>query len=92
MLRRQNFCTQFFGGPQESGMRPGTENLPGIVGIGKAAELRSKRFDTVTNRVQELRDIFELSVLRLVPNVEVNGDRTRRVHNSNKRRIYCSEI
>jgi cysteine desulfurase len=71
-----------WGGPQEFGMRPGTENLPGIVGIGKAAELRSKRFDTVTNRVQELRDIFELSVLRLVPNVEVNGDRTRRVHNT----------
>lgn len=70
------------GGPQEYGIRPGTENLPGIVGIGKAAEIRSKRFDTVTNKVQELRDYFEFSILRLVPNVEVNGDRTRRVHNT----------
>ena len=70
------------GGPQEFGLRPGTENVPGIVGIGKAAEIRAKRLETVTKRVGELRDYFELSILRAIPNVEVNGDRNSRVHNA----------
>lgn len=70
------------GGPQEFGLRPGTENVPGIVGIGMAAELRAKRFDTVTKRVRELRDHFELSILRSMPNVEVNGDGNQRAHNA----------
>lgn len=78
----KSLCPILLGGPQEYGVRPGTENLPGIVGIGKAADIRAKRLHTVINKVGELRDYFELSILRSMPNVEVNGDRNRRIHNT----------
>lgn len=71
-----------FGGFQEEGFRPGTENLPGIVGLGKAAELRKKGLASLTAHMKELRDRFEAMVLDFVPRTRVNGDVKRRICNT----------
>lgn len=70
------------GGPQESGIRPGTENLPGIVGLGVAMALRHDRFQEVISRMQLLRDTFERGVLDGLADVEINGAVDRRVANT----------
>jgi len=72
----------FHGGPQENDLRAGTENLPGIVGFGKAAEVRVQEFDAVVETVDRLRDQFEMDVRRLVPDVTINGDPGQRVCNT----------
>lgn len=71
-----------FGGFQEEGFRPGTENLPGIVGLGKAAELRKHDLTRLVARMKELRDRFEAMVLDFVPGTRVNGDTTNRICNT----------
>jgi cysteine desulfurase len=70
------------GGSQEEGLRAGTENVPGIVGMGKAATLRLARLDDIQPYLHGLRDRFEHRVLDMVPGTEVNGDRTQRVCNT----------
>lgn len=71
-----------FGGPQELSLRPGTENIPGIVGLGKAAELRKNNFIKVARKTTEIRDLFEAKVLKRVPNSKVNGNIQHRSGNS----------
>lgn len=75
------------GGDQENGLRPGTQNLPGIVGMGCAAKMRSGRLDSVLDHMQRLRDSFEEAVLRAVPDCSVNGKRGRRVCNTSNLRF-----
>jgi len=72
----------FFGGDQEYGLRAGTENVPGIVGMGKAAELRHQRFATVVKRVSKLRNEFEKRICELLPDVRINGQAASRVCNT----------
>lgn len=76
-----------FGGPQEFGLRPGTENLPAIVGFGVAAELRRQCFATVERQLRALRDAFEERVVRLVPEVEINGGGAERLSNTTNLRF-----
>lgn len=76
------------GGPQENGLRPGTENLPGIAGYGIAADVRLGDMDTIAARLEHLRDQFERRVLDTIPDVMVNGDRTRRTCNTTNLR-FC---
>ena len=71
-----------FGGFQEDGFRPGTENLPGIVGLGKASELRKNDLTRLAACMKELRDRFEAMVLDFVPGTRVNGDAKNRVCNT----------
>ena len=71
-----------FGGGQESKLRPGTENLPGIVGIGKAAELKREKFSSNTKKVTGLRDCFEEKILQVIPNTKINGTLEHRSGNS----------
>jgi cysteine desulfurase len=71
-----------FGGPQEGGIRAGTENVPGIVGVGRAAELRNRRLDAIQAHLIKLRDQFEGAVLSSIPKVEVNGAVENRVCNT----------
>jgi len=71
-----------FGGFQEEGFRPGTENLPGIAGLGKAAELRKNDLTRLIFRMKELRDRFEAMVLDFVPGTRINGDIKNRVCNT----------
>ena len=63
-----------FGGPQELSLRPGTENMPGIVGLGKAAELRKNNFLKVVSKITAIRDLFETKILQTVPNTKINGN------------------
>jgi cysteine desulfurase len=71
-----------WGGHAERDRRPGTENVPGIVGIGKAAELARVKLPEDTARIRALRDRLETELLERIPSVHVNGDRTHRVPNT----------
>ena len=71
------------GGAQERKRRAGTENVPYIVGLGKAAELAQKRLaDGTSQKIAALRDKLEKGILATVPDVKVNGDPERRVPNT----------
>lgn len=61
------------GGHQERNRRAGTENVAGIVGMGKAAEIALRSLPEYGNRVQALRDELEDSLLRSCPDCRVNG-------------------
>lgn len=73
---------QFHGGHHERDRRPGTENVAGIVGLGKAAELAVTNVALEPQRVGELRDRLERAILDAVPSVRVNGDPARRLANT----------
>ena len=75
------------GGDQESGARAGTENVPGIVGFGRAAGLRHEHLAAHIERLRALRDEFEAVVLDGVPDAHVNGDPARRVCNTTNLRF-----
>lgn len=67
------------GGAQEHLMRAGTENVPGIVGLGKAAELITQEMDKNTSHLIELRDNFIEKIEDKIRGVHLNGHRTRRL-------------
>ncbi|GJM43832.1 MAG: cysteine desulfurase NifS [Gemmatimonadota bacterium] len=70
------------GGGQERGIRPGTENLPGIVGFGEAAELAAGEVASEAPRLAALRDRLEQGILQAFPAAQVNGDRGNRLPNT----------
>ena len=61
------------GGGQEKGKRASTENVPGIVGIGKAIELATKDIEAEANKLKVLRDKLLNGLVEKVPHVKVNG-------------------
>lgn len=65
------------GGRQERNRRPGTENVPAIVGLGVAARLATEKLAGEISRVGYLRDRLEESVIDRVPNTTVNGNGAR---------------
>jgi cysteine desulfurase len=75
------------GGHDERDRRPGTENVTGIVGLGKAAELALERMAEASERMAALRDRLEEGLLSKVPLSAVNGDRARRVPNTANLRV-----
>ncbi|WP_297198921.1 cysteine desulfurase NifS [Thermanaeromonas sp.] len=66
------------GGGQERKRRAGTENVPGIVGFGKAAELAGQELESEGKRLKALRDKLIDGVLERIDHVQLNGDRERR--------------
>ena len=70
------------GGHQERGKRAGTENVPYIVGLGKACELAQAAMDYELHEVKRLRDKLENGILERVYNASVNGSTTNRVPNT----------
>jgi cysteine desulfurase len=66
------------GGAQEKKKRPGTENVPGIVGFGKAAELSRQNFDNHVAKLRELRDYFIAEVTSKIDYAHVNGSMVHR--------------
>lgn len=69
-------------GSQENSLRGGTENVPLIVGFGKAAELAQKDLTVRSKRVKELRDKLEHGVLREIEDTSVNGGDVERLPNT----------
>ncbi len=69
------------GGGQESGLRSGTENVPGIIGIGEAIKLIKKRKED-NKRIRRLRDKLVKGVLENIENVKVNGCLEKRIPNN----------
>ena len=70
------------GGAQERKRRAGTENVPGIVGLGKAVELAVNTMEERTAKEKELRDYLIDRVLKEVPYTRLNGHRTNRLPNN----------
>jgi cysteine desulfurase len=70
------------GGKQERNRRAGTENVPGIIGMGVAARLAAQKMDGEAVRLSALRDRLENGILSAVPHTEVNGARSGRVPNT----------
>ncbi|UCE28866.1 MAG: cysteine desulfurase [Candidatus Bathyarchaeota archaeon] len=70
------------GGGQEWGLRSGTENLPGIVGFGKAAEIAAEEMPTESKRLEKLRDRLIKGLLDPVPHSFLNGHPTKRLPNN----------
>ena len=73
---------QFYGGHHERDRRPGTENVPGIVGLGKAAELAKENLTADILQLAILRDRLERALIGSLPSVHINGDVKRRIPNT----------
>ncbi|MBP7055668.1 MAG: cysteine desulfurase NifS [Candidatus Omnitrophica bacterium] len=73
---------QALGGHHEMSKRAGTENVPGIVGFGLAAELAKKEMTQESNRLTELRDYFYKGLTDKIKDVNLNGHPTNRLPNT----------
>lgn len=81
--RRARFAPLIVGGGQENERRSGTENVSGIVGIGKAAELaRTHLEDGTKARIHAMRDRFEHLVHAAMPGMRIHGCPEHRLHNT----------
>ncbi|MBW8839469.1 MAG: aminotransferase class V-fold PLP-dependent enzyme, partial [Gemmatimonadetes bacterium] len=72
------------GGGQQFGIRPGTENVPGIIALGVAARLAAQEQEALAARLRDLRDELERRLLAIVPDGVINGWQSERApHISN---------
>ena len=78
---------QVTGGGQEAGLRGGTLNVPGIVGLGMAADLARREQEADAERTAALRDRFEAAVLDAVPGTAVNAAGAPRLPNTSSLRF-----
>ena len=78
-----------FGGAQERNRRPGTENIPGAVGLGAAAELAVAHMEENAARISALRDRLIDGVLERIPFTRLNGPRENRLPNNAS---FCFEF
>jgi cysteine desulfurase len=70
------------GGHQEFGLRAGTENVPGIIALGKAAELSGRHMEYENTEIKRLRDKLEHEILKRCPDARVNGNPMGRLPNT----------
>lgn len=80
--RKASFSPYIHGGHQERNLRGGTESVPLIIGMGKAAELSRKHLPHYENEVRPLRIKLEDGILSSVLNSELNGHKTERLPNT----------
>jgi cysteine desulfurase len=80
--RKSPFSPYLHGGHQERSLRGGTENVALIVGMGKATELARKHLPDYDKTVRPLRNALEEGILSLIPNTELNGNKTQRLANT----------
>jgi cysteine desulfurase len=71
-----------FGANHERGLRPGTENVPGIVGFGKACSISKRDINLRVSHTTELRDLIIDSLKSHIPDVKINGHETKRLPNT----------
>jgi cysteine desulfurase len=85
--KRVRFEPLLIGGGQENGRRSGTENVPGIVALGMAADLAQQHFNDGTKaRIHAMRDRFEHLVHAAFPGMRIHGCLTHRLHNTS---LFC---
>jgi len=77
-----NLTPLIHGGRQEHGVRAGTENSPGIIGFGRAAELAENRLPESAGRVERLRNRLQAGLLAIVPGARLNGHPRERLPNT----------
>ncbi len=70
------------GGHQERGLRGGTENVAGIIGLGKAAEIAAAEMDEESVRIRRLRDKLESGLAERIEDIRFNGHREKRMYNT----------
>ena len=80
--RKAPFSPLIWGGHQERNRRGGTESVPLIVGLGKAAELARRHLPDYEKKVRPLRDQLEEGIMGSVSNTELNGDKFQRLANT----------
>ncbi|NJM71855.1 MAG: cysteine desulfurase NifS [Scytonema sp. RU_4_4] len=80
--RGVRFRPMLIGGGQQRGRRAGTENVAGVVALGKAAELELLHLEEATTRERRLRDRLEQTLITTIPDCEVNGHSTQRLPNT----------
>jgi cysteine desulfurase len=80
--RKAPFSPFLHGGHQERGLRGGTESVPLIVAMGKAAELARKKLPIYDEKVRPLRDALEDGILNSVHDTELNGHQVQRLANT----------
>jgi len=79
-IRKGVKITNFLhGGAQERGRRASTENVPGIIGLGKAIELATENLEQYNKKLIELRDRTIDEITKKIPFVKLNGDRHKRL-------------
>lgn len=80
--RGVKFPAFMHGGGQENSKRPGTYNVPGIVGLGKAAEIAQATMEEESARLTRLRDLLIHRLVSEIPDVRLNGHPTKRLPNN----------
>jgi cysteine desulfurase len=70
---------QIVGGGQEGGLRSGTENVPGVIGFARAMELADKHRKFEAERLRELRDKLQASLVTAIPDAVISGHSKRRL-------------
>lgn len=68
-----------FGGHQEYNIRPGTYNVPGIVGLGAAVELVNTQSEKINAQIEKMRDKLIAGLTKKIPDTQINGDMENRV-------------
>lgn len=79
--RKTPLAPVLFGGRQEGGRRTGTENVPGIVGLGKACEIAARDLPFQMDRLNTLRNSLEKRLAEKIPHLSINGHPFRRLPN-----------
>ena len=77
-----NISPIIFGGHQERGLRGGTVNVPGAVGLGKACEIACRDIIINSQKLRRMRDYFVDKVMETIPYVKLNGHKFQRLPNS----------
>ncbi len=81
-LSRKYIEPLFYGGGQESGLRPGTLNVPGIIGFGCACRLVMEKLNNDIKDIASLRDRFEADIKQLIPEAVINAQCASRLPNT----------
>ena len=80
--KHTNIWPIMYGGEQEKRLRPGTENVPGIVGLAEALKLAQKDREKENKRLTELRDKLINGIIKTIPKVKLNGHPEKRLPNN----------